>query len=65
MQVITITLSNEDLTRLREIAKHYRVTPEELARVGIAELLSRPEDQFLRAADHVLKKNAALYNRLA
>lgn len=65
MQVITVILSNEDLTKLQEIAKRHGVTPEDLARVGIEDLLARPEDQFLHAADYLIKKNAELYNRLA
>lgn len=64
MQEITITLSNEDLGKLQQIAKQHGVTPEELARIGIEDLLTRPDDQFLRAAAYVLKKNAELYSRL-
>jgi hypothetical protein len=41
------------------------VTVEDLARVGIEELLSRPDEAFQQAADYVLRKNAELYRRLA
>jgi antitoxin FitA len=42
-----------------------RVSPEELVRATVEELLERPEQDFQRALDHVLKKNAELYRRLA
>ena len=54
MNTITITLSDERFAKLKEIAADYNVKPEELARVGVEELLSRPDDEFRRAVDHVL-----------
>lgn len=65
MTTITITLPDDRMHRLKEITARFQVTPEELARVGIEELLGRPDDAFQRAADYVLKKNAELYRRLA
>jgi hypothetical protein len=65
MSSITIDLPNHQLARLREIAARLGVSPEELARAGIEELLAQPEEKFERAADYVLKKNAELYRRLA
>jgi len=65
MDSITIPLSKDDLAKLREMADRHGITPEALARVSIEELLARPQGQFLRAADYVLKKNSELYNRLA
>ncbi len=65
MNTITITLSDERLAKLREVAARYSVTPEDLARVSIEELLAQPEETFQAAADYVLKKNAELYRRLA
>lgn len=65
MSRITITLSDDRLARLQEIAARFKVSPEDLARVGIEELLTRPEEAFQRAADYVLNKNAELYRRLA
>lgn len=65
MSRITITLSDDRLARLQEIAARFKVSPEDLARVGIEELLTRPEEAFHRAADYVLSKNAELYRRLA
>ncbi len=65
MSTITITLSDDHLAKLREIATRYNVKPEDLARVSIEELLTRPEESFQQAADYILHKNAELYRRLA
>ena len=65
MNTITITLAEDRLAKLRDLAARLKVSPEDLARVGVEELLSRPEDAFQRAADYVLGKNAELYRRLA
>ncbi len=65
MSFITITLSDDHLAKLREIAARFNVKPEDLARVGIEELLTRPEESFQNVADYILRKNAELYKRLA
>lgn len=65
MTSLTITLSDDRMIKLQEIAARLRVTPEELARLSIEELLASPEASFQEAADYVLKKNAELYRRLA
>jgi predicted transcriptional regulator len=65
MDAITIPLSSDDLAKLREMADRYGITPEELARVSIEELLTRPEEEFQRAVEYVLEKNAELYRRLS
>jgi predicted transcriptional regulator len=65
MSTLTITLSDDRLAKLREIAEQFKIKPEDLARVSIEELLTRPEESFQQAADYVLHKNAELYRRLA
>ncbi len=65
MSTISITLSDDRLEKLREIAKRFNVSPEDLARVSIEELLTRPDESFQQAADYILKKNTDLYRRLA
>jgi predicted transcriptional regulator len=65
MHTITITLSNDRLAKLQEIAARLHISPEELARAGVEELLVRPEETCQRAIDYVLKKNVELYRRLA
>jgi len=65
MTTITIRLPDDRLVKLTELAARLGVTPEELARLSIEELLSRPEDAFQRASGYVLAKNAELCRRLA
>ncbi len=65
MSTLTIALSEERLHKLEEIARRFQIAPEELIRVSIDELLSLPEEDFRRALDLVLSKNADLYQRLA
>ncbi len=65
MTTITISLPDDRLLKLKEAAAHLGVAPEELVRVSIEELLTRPEEDFNRAVDYVLRKNAELYRRLA
>jgi antitoxin FitA len=65
MTTITIGLTDDRALRLKEMAARLGVSPEELVRVSIDELLARPDEEFERAVDYVLKKNAELYRRLA
>ena len=65
MTTITISLPDDHLQKLKEIAMRFSVAPEELVRVSIEEWLTRPEEDFRRALEYVLKKNAELYRRLA
>jgi len=65
MTSITITLTEDRLARLREIAARLKVAPEDLARVSIEELVTRPDETFKRSAEYVLQKNSDLYRRLA
>ena len=65
MSTLTIAISEERLQKLEEIARRFQIAPEELVRVSIEELLSLPEQDFRRALDLVLSKNAELYQRLA
>jgi len=53
------------MLKLQEIASRLGVTPEDLVRISIEELLARPDDAFQQAVDYVLNKNAELYRRLA
>ena len=65
MATLTITLPAEKWAQLQEKANRYQVAPEELLRVSLEELLSRPAEDFQQAMEHVLTKNAELYRRLA
>jgi hypothetical protein len=65
MSAITITLPDERLMALKEIATNLGVSPEELVRLSVEELLAGPDDAFQQAVDRVLQKNEELYKRLA
>lgn len=65
MENITISLADDRFMRLKEIADQLKISPEELVRLSIEELLAQPEQAFQRAADYVLEKNAELYRRLS
>jgi hypothetical protein len=65
MATISITLPEDRLLKLRETALRLGVTPEELVRVSVEELLARPAEEFQQAVDYVLKNNKELYRRLA
>jgi len=65
MNTITVTIPHDRLSKLKEIAARFKITPEDLVRVSIEELLTRPEEAFQQAAQYVLDKNSDLYRRLA
>jgi antitoxin FitA len=65
MSTITITISDDRLLRLKELAKDANVAPEELVRASVEEWLSHPKNDFAEAAEYVLQKNEELYRRLA
>ena len=62
---LSIDLSPAQANRLRLEAERLGLSPEDLARAVIADLLSATGEDFNAAADRVLKKNAELYRRLA
>lgn len=65
MTTITITLPDERLRKLKEVANRFSIEPEELVRVSVEELLNRPDEEFRRALEYILNKNAELYRQLA
>jgi hypothetical protein len=62
---LSIDLSPAQADRLRLEAERLGLTPEDLARAAVADLLATTGEDFKAAADRVLKKNAELYRRLA
>lgn len=62
---LTIDLSPAQVERLRHEAARLGLTPEDLARAAIADLLATPDDAFRAAVERVLRKNEELYRRLA
>jgi len=61
---VELELSESIIEQLTERAKSLGIRPEELARAAVADLVSRPAEEFENAAEYVLKKNAELYRRL-
>jgi len=62
---LSIDLSPAQADRLRLEAERLGLTPEDLARAAIADLLATTGEDFKTAADRVLRQNAELYRRLA
>jgi antitoxin FitA len=65
MKVLELNLSDPTVTKLQEAAERLSVSPEELAILSLEEKLGQLEDQFGKASDYVVNKNAELYKRLA
>jgi hypothetical protein len=51
--------------KLRQEAERLGVSPDELARAAVADLLAVRDEDFSVAAERVLRKNEDLYRRLA
>jgi antitoxin FitA len=64
MTTISVTLSDEGLTRLKEMAERSGVSPEQFLQDRVEELLARTGKDFAQAARYVLTKNKDLYKRL-
>jgi len=62
---LSIDLSPAQVERLRLEAERLGLTPEDLARAAVADLLASAAEDFKTAAARVLKKNEELYRRLA
>jgi hypothetical protein len=62
---LSIDLSPAQADRLRLEAARLGLSPEDLARAAIVDLLAATGDDFHVAAHRVLKKNEELYRRLA
>jgi predicted transcriptional regulator len=65
MTTLTITLTDDCLSRLEEKATKLGVSPEALVRASIEGLLTEPDETVRSAVEDVLKKNAELYRRFA
>ena len=65
MKSITISLPEDRLRKLEEIATRLNVSTEQLVCVSVEELLAKPTEEFQSVVDYVLTKNAELYRRLA
>ena len=62
---LELELDEQQAQRLQEAARKLNVSVNDLAKAAINDLLAKPESDFERAAERVLKKNAELYKRLS
>ena len=62
---ILIELPPAQADKLREEAARHGISPEELARAAVTDLLGTSDEDFRSAAERVLRKNKELYKRLA
>ena len=51
--------------KLQQEASRLGLSPDDLARAALSDLLASRDEDFRAAADRVLKKNEELYRRLA
>lgn len=65
MVTITVTLSEDRLEKLQNLAKQFNISTEELLRVSFEELVARPQEDFQKALEYVLDTYKELYKRLA
>jgi len=64
MAAVSVTLSDEQMRKLEQIAHRLGVSTEDLVLFSIDELLSRGDEAFSQAVESVLHKNSELYRRL-
>lgn len=62
---VAFDLPDAQAQKLRREADRLGVTPSELARAALSDLLTEPDEAFQAASQKVLSKNAELYRRLA
>jgi predicted DNA-binding protein len=65
MTTVTVSLSDEEMHRLKELSKREGLTVEQMVRLGINDFIGQPDDAFHAAVKRVLEKNAELYRRLS
>jgi transcriptional regulator of NAD metabolism len=65
MSTLQISLPDDRLRALEKLSDRLKISPEELVRMSIEEILTRPEEEYQRAVKYILEKNSDLYNRLA
>lgn len=65
MATIRIDLTDQQLTKLQEVAEALEISVEDLARLGIQQTILTEDQAFLQAANRVISKNQELYRRLA
>ena len=62
---LALELPSAQAEVLRQEAQRLAISPEDLARAVLADLLSASDSEFRAASTRVLRKNQDLYRRLA
>jgi hypothetical protein len=62
---ISIPLSDDSFSKLSELAGKTGLAPAELLRRRVEQMLLQGDEEFSKAAQYLLDKNAELYRRLA
>ncbi|MBM3277908.1 MAG: DNA-binding protein [Candidatus Handelsmanbacteria bacterium] len=62
---LTLELNDQEALRLQAQAAELGVTPEQLARSVLMDLLVESEEEFRAAAERVISHNHELYKRLS
>ena len=65
MAEIRIELAKEQFDQLRDIAERFGLAPEEMARLGLEDLLIGSDESIKAQIEYVIEKNRELYQRLA
>ncbi|MFN5856691.1 MAG: DNA-binding protein [Pseudanabaenaceae cyanobacterium] len=65
MASITISLPSDKLEKIKQLAMEIGISPEEFLQASIKDWLDSSSNDFVRASEYVLAKNAELYQRLA
>ena len=65
MSSITISLPDDKLAKINQLALDMGISPEEFLQISIKDWLDSPANDFVKASKYVLAKNAELYHRLA
>ena len=61
---LTLELNDREALRLQAQAAELGVTPEQLARSILTDLLAEPEEQFRVVTERIIEQNRELYERL-
>lgn len=65
MKSLEVQIEEPTVDRLEAAAEKLGITTEELLGLSVEEKLERLDETFRSAVDHVISKNADLYERLA
>lgn len=65
MSTISISITDEQMTKLKDLATRLGVSPEDIVRMRVDQIMDGDDEKFLEAAARALDKNIELYRRLA